>query len=429
MKNSLQLKTKFDLKKCAENHADHHKIDELINSEENIVIIDGTKYSNWHPLALSHGFPSLCLLFGELSSLFPKESWEEYGHNYLQQIVLSIKTYGIKNPSMFSGISGILLGIDGLDPDHLKYPKLKGNLKKVLLGSVEEKLNLLADKEVEMTDYDIIEGLSGTSLYLLTQDDDESLHWLTRILNYLVSLTDERFGYPNFHISSRNQFTEEEAKLYPDGNFNLGMAHGIAGILLVLSKSMLKGITVPGQAIAIEYIVDFLIKNSIVKNQKIIWPAMLTLENYLTNTKTDVVENRDAWCYGTPGVAVALLYAGKALEREDIIDFSSQSIRSIYSKEEGLFSATICHGYSGLLNTLLTFKKELGTSDFDEYIKVVKEEILRFYDEKNHFGFTSIEFGKSVTDIGLLGGSSGVLLTLLRERYGNRSSWIEALGY
>ncbi|MBE0343534.1 Subtilin biosynthesis protein SpaC, partial [Paenibacillus sp. 28ISP30-2] len=253
--------------------------------------------------------------------------------------------------------------------------------------------------DIHISDYDVIEGLSGIANYLLIFSEDKKMRsLLVDILQYLVRLADDKeyqgLKIPGWHIPSQNQFTQMEEQLYPEGNFNLGLSHGIAGPIVALSKAMLQGINVPGQERAIKKMVEFLIQFASMDGEHLFWKGVISFEEFKAGCASSHVDfRRDAWCYGNPGVCIALLYAGKALEEPKYTDLALQNLRETAQNVHHVLSPTFCHGYAGIAQILMAAQKISGKDIFNEEIMLFKNKIMSFYDESYPFGFYDFEGG------------------------------------
>lgn len=103
-----------------------------------------------------------------------------------------------------------------------------------------------------LREFDLIRGLTGISVYLLHRHGGGEA--LCDVLSYLVRLTepltaDDGEVVPGWW--SANAPDGRPSPRWPGGHGNLGLAHGIAGPLALLSTAMRRGITVTGQADAI----------------------------------------------------------------------------------------------------------------------------------------------------------------------------------
>ncbi len=146
-------------------------------------------------------------------------------------------------------------------------------------------------------------GLTGTANYLLNFKSEQNvketlLHFA--IFNNICKTGDNNI--PRFAIRS------DDSQLFPLENspeiryINLGVAHGIPGILLILCKSYESGVYVQDQLEAIKYLSEFIFSSCIKDSDDIFWET----QKILGMEQEKAVPSRDAWCYGTPGVAYSL---------------------------------------------------------------------------------------------------------------------------
>lgn len=405
---------------------------------ENHFNINDELFNPWETLSLSRGIPGLCMLYAELHSHFPNEGWDEIGHQYLFRLVKEIEVLGIKTPSLFSGAAGIGLATVCLSQDFKMYQKFIGRINEFLISTVPKKIADCSSRDLYMIDYDVIEGVSGIVNYLLLLPEEERInHLLNDALKFLVSVTNDierhNLKVPGWYIPSEHHFTEIEKELYPKGSFNLGLAHGISGIVIVLSKASLRGKVVDGQKQAIKKMVKFLIQFANKNENVLFWKNVISFEEFQEGKASNHIDfKRDAWCYGTPGVCLSLIYAGKALEDTKYIHLAIESLTESVKSLDGIFSPTFCHGYAGIIQILVSANEIIGQEYFDEQIKDLKNKMLSYYEPDYLYGFHSQEsfLGHGqipVNYMGLLDGTVGVCLTLLGINLAVKTKWREAL--
>ncbi|MCZ4247968.1 lanthionine synthetase C family protein [Bacillus amyloliquefaciens] len=426
------------VKKIARQMSNFDKVLEIVNQKDNFHSIGGVPLIPWKSTALSHGIPGICILYGELNAHFPAEGWDELGHQYLSMLVDEIKEKGLQTPSMFSGAAGIGLAAVCLSQDFAYYNGFIARINEYLAEVVPLLLNEYKQRQLYMTDYDVIEGVSGIASYLLLfQEDKRMKDLLIQILKYLVRLTEDinvkGEKVPGWHIPSLHQFTDIEKKSYPYGNFNIGLAHGIPGPICILSSALMEGIKVNGQEHAVEKMVEFLLEFSQNDKDRLYWKGIISFEEYQYGLQPNTVNfSRDAWCYGRPGVCLALVKAGKALRNNQYINLGVQNLKYTISDIQGIFSPTICHGFSGIAQILLGVNQLTGQEHFKDELEKIKRKIVSFYDKNYIFGFHNYESleGNKVVPlqyVGLLDGVVGVGLGILNMELGSKTEWTKAL--
>ncbi|MDN4619144.1 lanthionine synthetase C family protein [Paenibacillus sp. PsM32] len=407
---------------------------QVVNHPRQQLSVNGQSINPWNPLTLSHGIPGVCMLYAELHAHFPEEGWDEVGHQYLSILVNEITQQGIHSSSMFSGAAGIGLAAICLSQNFQYYHKFIERIDDYLYSHIPEMIANFQQRDVFISDYDVIEGLSGIANYLLVHPTDERIQQLqTNVLEYLIQLSQDKevkdLQVPGWYIPSAHQFTTQESELYPDGNFNLGLSHGIAGPLLILSKAWKQGIRLHGQEQAIRKMADFLLQFASEEDGHLFWKGFISWDEYKAgHASTEESFRRDAWCYGNPGIGLALWYAGTALEESLYRDLAITNLKETVNDIHSIFSPTFCHGSAGILQILQTIDKQSTVPQFEKEINIVSKTIINFYDKQYLFGFHNYEHFENsglvpVDYIGLLDGVTGVCLPLLAVELTQMTPW------
>ncbi len=398
----------------------------------------------WGDLSFSGGYPAILLLITELDRLFPDEKWDLVAHSYVLKIKDCIEKQGITTLSLFSGLAGICFAVSQASRGGTRYQKLLNTLNDHLIQGMERhyfipfREDLQNGKSIAMFLYDVIQGITGIGTYGLTQLPNPTfVQVIQEILHLLVGLTGkmivEGVQVPAWYQSLEVQIMEDDKKQYPKGNFNLGLSHGIPGVLAFLSVAGLHGITIQGQKEAMQKISDWLKDRRRYAKGSFFWESRIRFEDEIANEpQKPYVQGRDAWCYGTPGVASSLFLAGKALQDEGLKEFAVESLRSVFHRkpeEWNLTGPTFCHGISGLLLITHQIAQQTTFLDLEERVRELKGTLMQFYNPQFPFGFKNMELCKSggyfeINNLGFLEGSVGVLLTLLTVE--SLTSWWHA---
>lgn len=404
---------------------------------QNKIHFTGEDEYPWEGRCLSHGHPGVCLLLAELSEQFPDEDWDAYAFEHLKIVNSLISNYGINNISLFSGLSGVGLAATLLSNKGTRYIKFISDINNNIVNTLKEFISNSAASlhNLRMTDYDVIQGVSGTIRYLLMhKENTEIIEIIKRSLQYLVDLTyditKKNNIVPGWYISSENQFLESEKRDFPSGNFNTGMAHGIAGPLAILSIALMEGIEIKGQRDAIVKIASWLDKWKCKNEYGIYWSGHIKFENVINNTKEELTTHREAWCYGNPGISRALWLAGTALSKKNYTDLALEALESTLNMPYdtwGCISGIFCHGLAGMIHILNVMYADSGNSRFRDSAIQLTNNLLNFYSTENTFGFVDINYKNSNLVIshkpGLLDGAAGVLLPLLAIISERKTKW------
>ncbi|WP_242678249.1 lanthionine synthetase C family protein [Neochlamydia sp. AcF84] len=390
-------------------------------------------HASWDDLSLAGGYPSLVLLFSAMQSKGLVK--EDIVHPYVLKIKESIETKGISDLSLFSGASGICFALQQATLEGNRYQRMLHSLNNFMLERIEKfyleplKTKLAHNQSVPSHLYDVVQGLAGVGRYVLENLSLPHFYELAQsITKVFISLTHplsvEGHHVPGWHLSSTDILNAHN-DFCKKGNFNLGLAHGIPGVLSFFAIASLRGINIEGQADAMRQIALWLRKKSFIRQEMIQWSHSISFEDEIQEKIGFNKPSKDAWCYGVPGIARALFLAGKALKDEELKSFAATAFRGIFQRkreEWQLLGPMLCHGISGLLLITHTMAQEEGCGDLFSKVNELKQILFSSYDPEAPFGFKDIEFcsqgGQAeVSKAGFLEGTTGVLLTLLSLSY------------
>ncbi|SCK50830.1 Lantibiotic modifying enzyme [Streptomyces sp. AmelKG-E11A] len=203
-------------------------------------------------------------------------------------------------------------------------------------------------------EYDIFCGLTGIGAHLLRRNPSDPA--LEGVLAYLVALTRpvrrEGRNLPGWWVG-HDQYSRTSAH-YPHGHSNQGVAHGIAGPLMLLAHATRRGVSVDGQGEAIATICAWLDQWQQTGPTGAWWPECIPLADLRTGRTSQTGPARPSWCYGIPGISRALQLAAIAAHdadrrrraEEHLIDCLSDSTQLTRLTDSGL-----CHGWAGVYQT------------------------------------------------------------------------------
>lgn len=406
-----------------------------------------------HVLTLSHGYPGLVILFSTLEDLFPDEGWDIAVHHYVVKIKEELEKTRIADFSLFGGFAGYCYAVEHASKNKRRYQNLLNALNTYLFNSVndaylsnfQEKIALRLP--VPPSFYDPISGVIGIGLVALKNRSFPLAEaFLKKTLQLCIALTREinvaSYTLPGWYVPSHYQFTEIDRKFYPKGNFNLGVAHGIPGVLSFLSLAVIEDVLEAGQLEAIQKMTDWIIASRTVDQGYDLWLNRISFEAQVFKSQQESIDtNMEAWCYGTAGVSNALLLASNALKNSELKQIAKKAFLGIQKRvniQQHFHSPTFCHGLAGLL----TIAQAISQTESCMEIEAMKEEIeralLSVYSPVYPFGFRdcegSVHYPLTIRPhhlldskevpvqmkdkFGLLEGASGVLLSILAHRTG-----------
>lgn len=399
-------------------------------------------FPSWNDLALADGYPSILLFFAELQRLgMVDENHENIAHQYVLKIKEALEKKGCEHFSLFGGISGICFALQQASCNGKRYQRMLDGLHNYLFQNIERvylepfRHNLNHHKPIFAFFYDPIQGICGIGRYLLEMLSFPHFFEVTQeivqlLVRFTHPITIDGKSIPGWYSSPEDPLNSNHGSNHPRGNFNLGLAHGVTGALAFLAIALLRGVEVKGQREAIQNIASWLCEKSFLEQNTIQWPSLITWEEEVEKMPPMKLPCKDAWCYGSPGIARSLFLAGNALQNEQLKSFAAKAFRDVFFRPQsdwGLPGPMLCHGIAGLLLISRSMAKEKECQDLIPKVKELEKTLLSFYTPDALYGFQDVEPCKNgmtaqINKVGLLSGATGVFLTLLTAD-NSQSKW------
>lgn len=252
-------------------------------------------------------------------------------------------------PSFFSGFSGVAWAAQHVST-------LFGNSTQDLSTEIDLALETYLSHSPWHEDYDLINGLIGLGIYCLERSSSlVAVRCLELIVEQLEELAQpSKGGLCWFTSSDLVPLSQREA--YADGYYNLGLAHGIPGVIAFLGRACLAGIAPDKTGHLLEGAVNWLLRHRLPDGENCNFPAFL-VPNKIPQPC------RLAWCYGDAGVAAALLLAARLTGREAWETMALDIARRAATRDPedcGVVDACFCHGSSGLAHIFDRFHHATG---------------------------------------------------------------------
>ncbi len=227
-----------------------------------------------------------------------------------------------------------------------------------------------------LAEFDLFRGLAGLGSYHLRHHPD---HDITRaVVSYLVRLTEpvpgSRADLPGWwtEVSPDGAVTAE----FPGGHGNIGMSHGIAAPLALLSLALLRGVVVDGHRDAITRICSWL---DSWQQPGPWWPGVITRNNVETAHVATSQRQAPRWCYGTVGLARAQQLAGRALHDPGRTHLAEAAMAGVLRDPAQLDRVTdlgLCHGLAGIVQTAWRMAADADTGDLATTLPGLRRRLL-----------------------------------------------------
>jgi len=271
--------------------------------------------------------------------------------------------------------------------------------------------------------YDLIGGVAGLGTYALERLARPSGATLLDLaLARLGARATPRPGGIAWHTPPHLLHPEKRPR-HPRGYFDVGVAHGAAGVIALLGAAYRAGR--PSAGALLEGAVPWLIAQRTDDG----FPA------FVGDGPSSAA--RTAWCYGDAGNAAALLCAASGTNRADWRDAALRIAREASMRapdQAGVADAALCHGAAGLALLYHQFYALTDEARFADAARAYYQCVLdRRRPGEGAGGFFSFRKlpgssgGELVADRTLLEGSSGIGLALLAGAVGGVPRWLRRL--
>jgi lantibiotic modifying enzyme len=293
------------------------------------------------------------------------------------------------------------------------------------LAAIDEALLDYLTQTPRIDDYDLISGLVGLGVYALEHPAETTREALvTRIVARLSELA-ERHDDRATWFTRPAMLGPSQLAQAPDGFYNLGMAHGIPAIVAWLGLVM---------ASAVDGDAGRLVAGAVswLREQERPSDELSAFSHWLEPGKAPA-SARLAWCYGDPGVAIAMLSAARGAGRRDWEADALRIARRAATRSpesSGVRDAGLCHGAAGVAHVFNRMHQATGE---DWLADAARAWFARALDMRQpngvggFLGYTPSAEAPWRPETGLLTGAAGIGLALLAACTSVEPEWDRVL--
>jgi lantibiotic biosynthesis protein len=269
-----------------------------------------------------------------------------------------------------------------------------------------------ACQQIKEGNLDYLHGALGSLYYFSfrVQKNENITDYIAQMIDLIVEGSvsqSDGIYFKNTYINKMNDT--------PDC-LNLGFAHGLSGMVMVLLKVYQTGIAKYKVLNLINGFIEFTLskyqKTDFESKQFSHFPITIEPENK-GNYGSFL-----GWCYGDLNQAILFYQAGKILDRNDLTriaeNISQTSLKRIQKKGAYLDNPFFCHGTSGLTQMYHSLEQISGDTIYQEgsqyWLSQTMDYLEKFDWELDNFG-------------GLLGGLEGLGLVLMSSQIHTKTLW------
>jgi lantibiotic modifying enzyme len=358
------------------------------------------------PFSLGNGTAGVALFLAylEKSGLFPGARQSAFAQmNRAIEAVANQYT----SPALYGGFTGV-----GWAAEHVTK----------LLAESSEDLNSDLDSAVEQfvgvspwkDDYDLISGLVGLGVYCLERGSSPAANHALELIVERLDETAERSEDAVTWFTPPSLLIRMQTEKHPDGFYNLGVAHGVPGVIALLGRIYASGIAKDKTSWLLERAVTWLLK------QRLPAGANSSFADVIAAGGSN--DCRLAWCYGDAGIAAALLLAARCTGTKSWEEEALGIARRSALREPGTCGVTdacVCHGSAGLAHIFNRIYQATHDELYADTARYWLERTLQFREPgKGAAGYLTWGMGEKETvelqpKLGLIQGIAGIGLVLL----------------
>jgi lantibiotic biosynthesis protein len=269
--------------------------------------------------------------------------------------------------------------------------------------------------------FDLFEGLAGIGVYALERlPRPSAVRLLESVVAHLAARAEPSEEGVRF-LSSPEVMAPSYHSLFPHGTYNLGMAHGVSGVIALLGAACRAGVATEQARPLLAASVSWLLAREL--------PAGSDLQ--FANTYTPYLEGADScrlsWCHGDLSVATALLLAARGAGEpawEGEARRIALTATASWRDDPRVVDAELCHGTAGIGHLFNRLYQATGEPPLGEAARFwLSRAIAMHAPGVGVGGYCQVERGKRLDHPGFRIGSAGIGLALLASISSVEPAW------
>jgi lantibiotic modifying enzyme len=265
-------------------------------------------------------------------------------------------------------------------------------------------------------DYDLINGLVGLGVYARERlPRPAAVRCLELVVERLAARAERSAAGAAWPTPPEDVPAAQRAD-YPDGYYNLGAAHGVAGVIALLASACRAGVAVGVARPLLEEAMRWLMAHQMPRESGYGFP-------HFAAPLVPSQKCRIAWCYGDLGMAATLAAAARAVERPD---WERAALALALAAADRPFEGSavsdggVCHGAAGVAHLFNRLYQASGEERLADAARRWYAKTLEMREPgRGAGGFRSLHTNPRsgeklwTDDPGFLAGSAGIGLSLL----------------
>ncbi len=353
--------------------------------------------------SLAHGQAGTALCLAYVGELMSRDELHAAAMDALQSAAELLENRSFQ-PSLFSGYCGVGWAYEHLAGRLFECDGEAGD------GSIDMALEEALRSRPWAGEHDLLKGLAGLGIYTVERMPSSAAF---KCLGLVVERLRETATFDGDRVTwmtPGSRLAPSWQRRYPDGCTDCGVAHGIGGLLPILAAACAAGLDRTAGPL-LEGAVRWLLAQRLTGGDASSFPCFVARDAVGPPASP-------GWCYGAPGLAVALVSAASLVGRDDWRAAGVEMARAVASKahvdaREGRHIG-LCHGAAGVAHLLNRLHQTTGAPELAEAAQAWYRRAVEL--------FSSLYLGEgrgsdpdtvnSPDDGSLLTGEAGVTLAL-----------------
>ena len=285
--------------------------------------------------SLASGSAGLAVCAGQLARTRSDQMVADVALTHLEEAVDVLAAKPLTS-SLYSGFTGIAWAVELVD-------RLLGNEGEDRNADIDDALTGWLRRYPEHAPYDLINGLTGLGVYALARwPRPGATPCLLGVVEQLARRA--RYDRDGVYWWTPPSWRGPRGERYQPAGVDLGVAHGIAGVIPFLARVHRLGLARPAVRPLLDGSVSWLLAHLVDTASGPTVPCFVA-------GGVQPAPARSAWCYGDPGVAAALLLAARDVgEPAWAAAATDLAVRAAGrpAGQTGVLDAGLCHGSAGL---------------------------------------------------------------------------------
>ena len=290
------------------------------------------------------------------------------------------------------------------------------DIEEETLGQLDRLIGQVLAIDPWTFEWEYVLGLTGLAVYALERPGAAGDAMLARAVQHLVGLAERDGETVTWRSPPTLLTTPELQEQNKDGYHNVGLAHWVVGVILLLAESAARGVAGAGDLLH-RSVAWLCARDS--GDPRMRFPLMI-------GRGIGHGGSRDGWCYGDQAVGAALVRAGQVVGEPAWIELGLSAARDVARRESPIpLDPGFCHGTLGRAHMFNRLAQSTGDQELaDAARRWYRDTLDRRVPGSGVGGFT---FPEGVAEAAsILTGSPGVALGLLAAASPVEPGWDRA---